>query len=225
MPPTSDRATPDERPPAGGTWDDDGRRRSGTAFVLVCAALCVALVLVFVFVSPRLLEATLERAPDPAPVEVAAGEAGGTPWRVTAVEPEEERPCAELRADGSRALLVCGDRRGVSNVRGLDGLGLGDAAVVTAIVDPRSTEVAVEHAGGTARTEVVYADFGFPLGFAAVEVEPPVEAVGAYGEDGELRGHADCRLDGADHDPDRHPVPPVVVGTGEVLGGGCLLTD
>jgi hypothetical protein len=200
-------------------------RRSGTVFVLVCGALCVALVLVFVFVSPRLLEATRERAPDPAPVEVAAGETGGVAWTVTAVESEDERPCAELRAGGDRALLVCGDESGPSNLRAMDGLPLGDAVVVTAIVDPRSTEVAVEHAGGTARTEVAYADFGFPLGFAVVEVEPPVEALAAHGEDGELRGRADCRSGGADHDPDRHPVPPVVVGTGDALTGGCLLTD
>lgn len=211
--------------PAPTSADDDAHTRSGRAFVLVCVALCVALVAVMVFVSPRLLEATRAQAPDPTPVEIASGEVDGMPWTATAIEPEDDRPCAELVVDGTRALRVCGDQRGPSNVRALDGLAFGDTVIVAAIVDPRSTEVAIEHATGTTRAEVVYADFGFPLGFAVAAVPGPVAQLAPYGEDGGRRGHADCRLSGADHDPDRHVVPPIVVGTGDALGGGCLLTD
>lgn len=200
-------------------------KRSGRNFVIACVLLAVALVLVFVFVSPRLLEATLAQAPDPPPVRIASGDVDGNSWTATAVEPEAERPCADVMVEGTRALRVCGDARGPSSIRALDGLAFDDTAIVATIVDPRSTTVAIEHAEGTTRADVVYADFGFPLGFATAAVPAPVDEVTAYGEDGHQRGHADCRLDGADHDPDRHIVPPIVVGTGPALRHGCLLTD
>lgn len=218
MPSLSD--SPEQSTPA-----EAAHQRSGRTFVIACVLLGVALVLVFVFVSPRLLEATLAQAPDPPPVPIASGDADGNAWTATAVEPEAERPCADLMVEGTRALRVCGDARGPSNVRGLDGLAFDDTVIVATIVDPRSTTVTIEHADGTTRVDVVYADFGFPLGFAAAAVPAPVDEVAAYGEDGRRRGHADCRLDGADHDPDRHIVPPIVVGTGPALRDGCLLTD
>jgi hypothetical protein len=204
----------------------DAPGRSGRAFVLVCLGLCAALVLGLVFVSPRLLQATLAESPDPTPVEVATGEVDGRNWTVTAVRPGEERSCAEVAVEGQRRRLVCGNERGPSGLRAMDAIGVGQAAIITAVVDPRSTEMAVAHAGATTRTEVVYANFvNFPLGFAAVAVAPPVTRVSAYGEQGQLRGRADCRLDGDDHDPQRHVAAPIVVGTGEALTGGCLLTD
>lgn len=204
---------------------DEAHPSSGRTFVIVCIALCAALVLVLVFVSPRLLEATLAQAPDPPPVEIASGEVDGKAWTATAVEPEEERPCADVVVDGTHALRVCGAERGPSSVRALDGLSFGDTVLVATIVDPRSTTVAIDHADGTTRIDVVYADYGFPLGFAAAAVPAPVAEVAPYGEDDTRRGRADCRLDGADHDPGRHVVPPIVVGSGDALGGGCLLTD
>lgn len=207
-------APPDPAPP-----------RSGRVFVIGCIVLCVALVLALVFVSPRLLDATLAQAPDPAPVEIASGVVDGREWTATAVEPETEHPCVDVVVDDTLALRVCGNQNGPSSVRALDGLAFGDTALVATIVDPRSTTVAIEHADGTDRVDVVYADYGFPLGFAVTTVPAPVAEVAPYGEDGRRRGRADCRLDGADHDPDRHVVPAIVAGSGDVLGGGCLLTD
>lgn len=205
---------------------DDAGGRSGRAFVVACLALCAGLVLVFVFVSPQLLESTLAQSPDPTPVDVAAGELDGHTWSVTAVRPGEDRSCAEIVVDGERERLVCGNEEGPSAVRGMDAVPVGDGALVTAVVDARSTEVAIAHEGGTTRTGVVYANFvNFPLGFAAAAVPPPVARVSAHGDQGELRGRADCRLGGDDHDPQRHVVPPILVGTGDVLTGGCLLTE
>lgn len=204
---------------------DPAPPRSGRAFVIGCIVLCAALVLALVFISPRLLDATLAQAPDPAPVEIASGVVDGKAWTATAVEPEAEHPCVDVVVDDTLALRVCGNQNGPSSVRALDGLSFGDTALVATIVDPRSTTVAIEHAEGTDRVDVAYADYGFPLGFAVTTVPAPVAEVAPYGDDGQRRGRADCRLDGADHDPARHVVPPIVAGSGDVLGGGCLLTD
>lgn len=214
--PDASEAAPSEAGPAG--------PRSGQTFVLVCIALCAAFVLVLVFVSPRLLEATRAQAPDPPPVEIASGVIDGKPWTATAVESEDERPCVDVVVGGTRALRVCGAERGPSNVRALDGLAFGDTVLVATVVDAHSTTVAIDHADGTTRVDVAYADYGFPLGFAVATVPAPVAEIAPYGDDGRRRGRADCRLDGSDHDPDRHVVPPIVVGTGDALGGGCLLT-
>lgn len=204
---------------------DAVHRRSGRTFVIACVLLGIGLVLVFVFVSPRLLEATLAQTPDTPPVAIASGDADGNTWTATAVEPEAERPCADVTVEGTRALRVCGDERGPSSVRALDGLAFDDTVIVATIVDPRSTTVAITHAEGTTRADVVYADFGFPLGFATAAVPAPVDEVAPYGENGRRRGHADCRLNGTDHDPDRHIVPPILVGSGAALRDGCLLTE
>lgn len=201
------------------------RPSSGTVFVLACLAGCAALVAVFVFVSPRLLQATLAQAPDRPPVEVAAGEIDGTAWSVTAVEPDDDRPCARVEVGGEAAQTLCGDADGPSNLRSLDAVEVGDRALVAAIVDPHSVEVRFGHGDTATPADVVYADFGFPLGFAAAAVTEAVDAVTLYGDDGEARGRADCTLEGDDHDPERHIVPPIVAGTGPTLTGGCLLVD
>lgn len=186
---------------------------------------CVVLVLAFFFAGPRLQEATMALAPDAPPVDVASGDIDGASWSVTAVEPEDEEPCARVEVDGTEARMVCGGRRGPSNVRALDAVEVGGGVVVVTITDPRSEEVRISHDQTMTAADVVYADYGFPMGFAATEVSAPVHAITLYGDEGSERGRADCTLDGDDHDPDRHLAPPIMVGTGAALSDGCLLTD
>jgi hypothetical protein len=198
-------------PPPSPPTDDAPRGRSGTAFVIICAALAVGFVLFIIFVSPILLERTQRLAPPPAPQVVASGELPSGLWSAEAhdaseplrgvddrgferiVEPE---PCLRFTVDGAEAVEVCTTRRGES-IRGLDTLVDGDlGAVAYGIVAPEVSELRLRRADGE---ELVvtpsYVDFGFPLGFFALEVdaEQRITTVVATDRDGQERARAVCQ--------------------------------
>lgn len=217
--------TPTDEPGGSDPAARDGGGRSGRLFVLACVLFCLALVAVIVFVSPRLLEATLANAPPRAPVQVAEGEVDGVAWSATAVEPEDEQPCLRLDVDGERAGMLCGHPDASSGMRALEAVPVGDDTLIGVIVDPRTTNVRVSAGPEEASFSVSYADFGFPMGFVAGPVPTPVTEVTGVGGDGRVRGRADCTLDGDDHDRQRHVMPPMLLGVESPLGDGdgCLL--
>ncbi len=201
--------------------------RSGKAFVISSVIGVLALGAILALLGPRLQEATEAMAPDPPPTPIADGRLGDRAWSATATEPEEETPCLRLDADGEEVAEACGAEQGPSALRALGSAELDGDLVLLAIGDARTTEVEVVHGGGSARLEGGYADYGFPMGFAAGPVEQPVEAVRALSEDGEVRGWADCTRGLDDHDPDADELPPFVLGPDEELadGQGCLLIE
>jgi hypothetical protein len=180
-----------EAPPA----DRSPRRTfSGTAFVIACVLAVFAFVAFLVYVSPILLARTLESAPPPAPAVVADGLAGGERWTATAIELAPEEPCLEVAA-GSVSSVVCTQPRGGA-VRAVEGLVVGPESVVLhGIVDPRTTAVRLSFAGAPAvDVEPSYVDFGFPLGFFALELPPGARLTGvvALDRDGDVRGTMPC---------------------------------
>ncbi|GEM_PF-5349296 len=219
----------DDGPPDPGDdpGDDPGAGRSGKVFVVASLLGVLALGLVFAVLGPRLQEATEAQAPDPPPVAITDGELAGRAWSATATEPEDETPCLRLDVAGDMVTEACGDQQGPSALRALGAADLDDALMLLALSDARTEAVEVVHAGGTAQLPVTYADYGFPMGFAAGPVEAPVEAVRALGEDDEVRGWADCTRGLDDHDPEADELPPFVLGPDEPLaqGDGCLLIE
>jgi hypothetical protein len=184
---------------------------SGTTFVIACAVFAVAFVLFLVFVSPLLLDRTLSLAPPPAPQPVGSGQTGGQTWSATAfdrnegvaeldergVEPvEEPEPCLRVDVAGEPAGETCVLRRGgalrtvEAAVVAADG-----TALVYGVVAPTVTVVELAPAeGDPLRVTPSYVDFGFPLGFFVVEVEPgtAITEIRAVDRDGSLRGTATC---------------------------------
>jgi hypothetical protein len=203
-------STDTKLPPHHGTEPAASRRGvSGTTFVVVCAALAVAFVLFLVFASPSLLDRTLASAPPPAPQAVGSGQS--TTWSATAfdasagppqidergaeaiVEPE---PCLRIEAAGELIAETCVARRGGS-LRAVGGamVGTDGTAVVHGIVAPAVSSVELIPASGAPlRVTPTYVDFGFPLGFFTVELEPHTEvtAVRVLDADGVSRGQAEC---------------------------------
>jgi hypothetical protein len=169
----------------------DVRAFSGTRFV-VLALIAMALFVTFLIVgSPVLLERTLERVPPPAPqtIETSAD------WRATATQADEDTACLEVRAGGATTEDCVGPRGAPLRLVDARPLGEGAGHVAYGIVDPRTAEVALELAdGGPIVLEVIYVDFGFPLGFFATELRPDtaVERIVARDGDGEPRAEAVC---------------------------------
>jgi hypothetical protein len=189
---------------------------SGTLFVLVCAILAVGFVLFLIFASPLLLERTQRLAPPPAPQVVATGELAGRVWTVEArdatadleggdgavaeviVEPE---PCARVDlGDGATVRELCVERRGGS-FRALEAVvDPSGRAIIFGIVAPQVTEVELVAADGAPLTLTpVYVDFGFPLGFVAIEVDAGASYPTAVARDreGVDRARAVCEADPA----------------------------
>jgi hypothetical protein len=164
------------------------RTFSGTTFVVLTALAVVAFVAFLVFVSPVLLERTLARVPPPAPHTVAAGPG----WEATATQLDEDTACLELRVDGTDLEQCVGPRGGPLRYAGASPAG--DTHVVYGIVDPRTAEVVLERGAEYAVLEVVYVDFGFPLGFFAAELDggDGVDRIIARDGDGHPRGDAVC---------------------------------
>lgn len=173
---------------------------------MVCAVLALAFVLFLIFVSPVLLERTLSVAPPPAPQVVASGELDGRTWSVTALDrnagetsadghPVEEEPCSVVDLGESTSSRLCVLRRGES-LRGVEAVvDASGRAVVHGIVSPQVTDVELRTAGGEVlRATPSYVDFGFPLGFFALEVDAAtaITAVRALDGDGVERATASC---------------------------------
>lgn len=168
--------------------------RSGRWFVIGAVAFCVAFVLFLVFVSPVLLERTLELAPPRVPAQVGAGTHAGTPWQATAEAGADDTACVRIDVDGATASRACVPPRG-RPIRAVGTAPLADAQLVFAIVDARTTEVQVRLAGGARHTAAVaYADYGYPLGFAfvAVAADGAVAEVVARDRDDSVRATAAC---------------------------------
>jgi hypothetical protein len=161
----------------------------GARFV-VLAVLAMALFVTFVLVgSPVLLERTLERVPPSAPHTIETGSG----WRATATQADEDTACLEVRV-GAGASTDCVGPRGLP-LRLVGARPLAEGHVAYGIVDPRTTAVALELGeGGPVVVDVVYVDFGFPLGFFATELRPGavVERIVARDGDGSPRGAAAC---------------------------------
>lgn len=174
--------------PASSAGRSRGRSFSGTAFVVACALAAVAFVAFLVLVSPVLLARTQAAAPPPAPQQVGAGQQ----WTATAVEADPDEACLELRGRRAEPARLCTGPRGEA-VRAAGVVRAGPARVAYGIVDARTTTVRLDFGpAGSARAAPAYVDFGFPLGFFAVELPAGADLAGveALDRDGERRGVA-----------------------------------
>ena len=174
-------SAPTEPPATHGT-----RSVSGRTFVVSTVVAMVLFVALLLLGSPVLLERTLERVPPPAPHVV--GEGAG--WQAVATQQDEDTACIEVTVD-SRVSEDCTGVRGMP-LRLVDTTD--DATLLYGIVDARTTQVAVELAGGSARSaEVTHVDFGFPLGFFVLEADATsVTRVVANDRDDTPRAEARC---------------------------------
>lgn len=209
---TTETSTPGHAPD-GPSPDDptNGRAVSGTVFVVICAALALAFVLFLIFGSPLLLERTQALAPPPAPQTIASGQVDGATWSAIAYDGSvhlrgvdeqgveavvEEEPCLQVTVETGAVGEICVRRRGGS-IRDLGSvaIGQGGQALVLGIVAPTVTSVTLDLEDG-ADLEVTpsYVDYGFPLGFFAVEVDHDarITAARAVDRDGVERGTAAC---------------------------------
>jgi hypothetical protein len=176
-------SAPAPRPPST-------RAVSGSRFVLASAAAMVALVLVLVFVSPRLLAWTLRAAPPPVPVELHQGPG----WTATAVARGTD-PCLEVATAASGGGPLCTTERDRRPVRAVGVAPLVGADLVHGIVSPRVRGVRLELSSGPDREgDVSYADYGHPVGFFAVTVPSgaTVERVLALDADGGVMAEVAC---------------------------------
>lgn len=177
--------------------------------MLACAAFCTAFVVFLVVGSPVLLDRTLSNAPPPAPQEVGSGTIAGAAWTAEAfdaaegmrvvgpdgVEPiVDPEPCMRVTVDGAASVL-CVERRGTSIRDAAAAVVTEGPMLVHAVVAPEVTAVEVRMADGAfARAEPVYVDFGFPLGFVVLPVDPNVAVTElvATDRDGAVRATAVC---------------------------------
>jgi hypothetical protein len=222
-----------DQPPAD-DHDNRGRVTSGTAFVVVCASLALIFVLFLIFGSPLLLERTRAQAPPPAPQTIASGQVDGRTWSAVAYDGTahlrgvdeqgieavvEEEPCLQVSVESEEAGEICVLRRGGS-IRDLGSAAItaDGRAVILGIVAPTVTSVTLSLADGSdLDVTPSYVDYGFPLGFFAVDVDAGTQVTGAQAvdRDGAIRATAACEGDDAPGD-DGAPAGPV---------GDCTITE
>jgi hypothetical protein len=166
------------------------RLYSGTRFVIACIVFGVAFVTFLVAASPRLLQRTLAAAPPPVPHQVGAG----SNWAATAVLRGDD-PCLLVRRTGRGEARVCTEGRERGVIQRVDRAQVEGGELYYGVVSPRVGEVRLRPADGAAlHAPVVYADYGFPLGFWVAELPAGTRLAGveAVGRDGATAARVAC---------------------------------